>query len=98
MKKNVNRYKLEFAVKDSGIGIPQEKMHKLFDLFSQVDSSTTRKYGGTGLGLAISARLIERMNGRVWVESEFGVGTTFRFTIQLIAEKQVKEYKAVSVS
>ncbi|OKS85997.1 response regulator [Mucilaginibacter polytrichastri] len=94
--KNGGNYELEFAVKDSGIGIPADKMHKLFNSFSQVDSSTTRKYGGTGLGLAISARLIEKMQGRIWVESEVGVGTTFRFTIKLNANAQIKEYKAVN--
>ncbi|GGH07745.1 response regulator [Mucilaginibacter phyllosphaerae] len=96
LRKN-NIYELEFAVKDSGIGIPEDKMHKLFNSFSQVDSSTTRKYGGTGLGLAISARLIEKMNGHIWVESEVGVGTTFKFTIQLKANSQVKEYKPVTI-
>jgi signal transduction histidine kinase/CheY-like chemotaxis protein len=92
--KKGGNYELAFAIKDSGIGIPQDKMHKLFNSFSQVDSSTTRKYGGTGLGLAISARLIEKMNGRIWVESEVGVGTTFKFTIQIKANARVKEYKA----
>ena len=95
--KKDDNYELEFAVKDSGIGIPQDKMHKLFNSFSQVDSSTTRKYGGTGLGLAISARLIEKMNGRIWVESEVGVGTTFKFTIQIKASARIKEYKPVTV-
>ncbi|RZK82611.1 MAG: response regulator [Pedobacter sp.] len=90
-------YELEFAVKDSGIGIPQDKMHKLFDSFSQVDSSTTRKYGGTGLGLAISARLIEKMNGRIWVESEVGKGTTFRFTIKISAKSEIKEFKVTPI-
>jgi len=90
-------YELEFSVKDTGIGIPQDKMHKLFNSFSQVDSSTTRKYGGTGLGLAISSRLIEKMDGRIWVESEENVGTTFIFTIKLNANTQVKSFKPATV-
>ena len=76
------KYEFEFAVKDTGIGIPKERMDRLFKSFSQVDSSTTRKYGGTGLGLIISKRLAEMMGGKMWVKSEVGVGTTFYFTIQ----------------
>jgi PAS domain S-box-containing protein len=74
-------YELKFSVKDSGIGIPDDKMHRLFQAFSQVDSSTTRNFGGTGLGLVISKRLAEMMNGKMWVESEPGKGSTFHFTI-----------------
>ncbi len=75
------RIELFFAVKDTGIGIPIERMDRLFRSFSQVDASMTRKYGGTGLGLAISKHLCELMGGRMWVTSEIEKGSTFYFTI-----------------
>jgi signal transduction histidine kinase/CheY-like chemotaxis protein len=77
-----NRHVLHFEVRDTGIGIPADRIDRLFRSFSQVDAATNRRYGGTGLGLAISKRLIELMDGGIWVESEVGVGSTFHFTIQ----------------
>ena len=73
---------LEFSVKDTGIGIPADKIDTLFTPFTQVDASTTRKYGGSGLGLAISANLALLMDGKLWVESTLGKGSDFRFTMR----------------
>jgi PAS domain S-box-containing protein len=74
-------YEFHFCVRDTGIGIPQDQMSKLFKPFSQVDASNTRRYGGSGLGLAICKNLVEMMSGRIWAESEPGRGSTFHFTI-----------------
>lgn len=75
--------RLHGAVRDSGIGIPAEKLETIFREFEQVDASTTRQYGGTGLGLAITSKLIELMQGRIWVESQVGSGSVFHFEIEV---------------
>jgi two-component system, sensor histidine kinase and response regulator len=79
-EQTADRVKLKFAVSDSGIGMNPEQCSRLFKAFSQADTSTTRKYGGTGLGLSICKRLVEMMDGEIWVESQAGVGSTFIFT------------------
>jgi signal transduction histidine kinase/DNA-binding response OmpR family regulator len=81
-KEQDGNWRILFAVEDTGIGIPKERMHRLFQAFTQVDSSTTRKFGGTGLGLAISQRLVSMLGGSIWAASELRRGSTFFFDIQ----------------
>ncbi|MBC8412093.1 PAS domain S-box protein [bacterium] len=84
-----------FSVSDTGIGIPPDKKDSIFEQFSQVDSSTTRKYGGTGLGLNISQRIIELMGGRIWVESELGKGSVFHFAAMFGLHAGLAENKQI---
>jgi CheY-like chemotaxis protein len=78
---------LHFSVRDTGVGIPQDKLEKIFEPFSQADGSMARKFGGTGLGLSISSRLVEMMGGRIWVESD-ALGSTFHFTVSLALQSE----------
>ncbi|HCC48417.1 MAG TPA: hypothetical protein DEQ38_09935 [Elusimicrobia bacterium] len=91
VKSDADCLELLFSVKDTGIGIPTDKAGAVFEKFTQADSSTTRKYGGTGLGLPISKMLIELMGGKIWLESEPGVGTVFFFTVSLCPQKDRSE-------
>ncbi len=81
----IDPWMFHFTVRDTGEGIPEEKLHRLFRAFSQVDASTSRKHGGTGLGLAICHRLCEMLGGAIWLESEPGMGSNFEFTVKAAA-------------
>ena len=94
VSQNEDQVTLKFSVSDTGVGLTQDQIDKLFEAFSQADTSTTRKYGGTGLGLTISKRLVEMMGGKIWVESKPGRGSTFSFTgnFSLGKEKAKKRF------
>lgn len=85
--KYTDTLRLHFLVKDTGIGIPKELHTKIFSAFEQADTSTTREFGGTGLGLAITKKIVEAMNGEIWLESKTDVGSTFHFTLQFDVSK-----------
>ncbi|MGA2183687.1 MAG: response regulator [Bryobacteraceae bacterium] len=90
---------LHFVIHDTGIGIPASKQKTIFEAFTQVDGSITRQFGGTGLGLSIASRLVEKMRGRIWLESEPGCGSTFHFTAQLQLNRgEVEPEQAMSAS
>ena len=91
IKISENDYEIQFAVKDTGIGIPEERMDRLFKAFSQVDASTTRTHGGTGLGLVISKKLTEMMGGNMRLESKVGEGSVFHFAIRAEAAKTISK-------
>ena len=74
---------LHFAISDTGIGMSAEQTEKIFESFSQADTTTSRRFGGTGLGTTISKQIVELMGGRIWVESTLGLGSIFHFTLHL---------------
>jgi signal transduction histidine kinase/CheY-like chemotaxis protein len=94
IKMENNIYTLQIKVTDTGIGISPEQQARLFTSFQQAENGTSRKFGGTGLGLAISKRIVEMMQGRIWVESELGKGSSFIFTIQAEGGENTEEYGA----
>ncbi len=99
-KKSKNRRSVElyFSIKDTGVGIPKNKIKEIFSAFSQADNTNTRKYGGAGLGLSITSELIKKMRGRIWVDSELKKGSHFQFTLRLqVASQEMKETENTEV-
>ncbi|MFC1745334.1 PAS domain S-box protein [Candidatus Riflebacteria bacterium] len=88
---------LHFTVEDTGIGIPADRIDKIFEAFSQADASTTRRFGGTGLGTTISSQLVELMQGKIWAESELGKGSKFHFTARLPATEEKDDTSAAEL-
>ncbi|MCP4748339.1 MAG: response regulator [Desulfobacteraceae bacterium] len=97
LKESSSEVELRFTVKDTGIGIPEQRRGLLFKSFSQLDSSTTRKYGGTGLGLAISKQLVEMMGGRINLVAHEGPGAIFQFTVLLLKQVQKKDQRPPAI-
>jgi PAS domain S-box-containing protein len=96
IEKDDSRCKIKFSVNDTGIGLTNEQKGKMFSAFSQADSTVTRRFGGTGLGLTISKQLVEMMNGEIFVESEFGVGSTFAFFVEFMMQAEGKKKQTVN--
>jgi len=94
LKQSEKTIQLTFTVQDTGVGIDSKHHNRIFEVFTQADSSTTRQYGGTGLGLTICKKLVEKMNGRIWIESQLGKGSAFHFTPEFLLPDKQPEKKS----